>query len=239
MGPLPASSTWHPANRQRENPNPTEVCGEVIAEKSVPPTELHEEELLKKPKLVACGRCLRLYATPSLVKRHFPGCVRTHGNPQGLRWVDYWDLSQESPPIPKPDPASTMSHEHLLAQNVALQSRVHQLEAMKKPDEDLLAKNESLRRRVDELEGKGNWDKPTFRRKYRELETNYEEEQKKLRDLHWAVRGLGVHPQEEVLEEVKQLVGIRKKLAEETGEEPNGLRGEQPDPKRQRISLES
>lgn len=106
---------------------------------------------------------------------------------------------------------------------------------MKKPDNDLLAENESLKRRVDELEGSGNWDKPTFRRKYSELQTNYEGEQQKLRDLHWAVRGLGVHPHEEVLEEVNQLVRIRKQLAEESGEEPNGSRRGQPDPKRQRI----
>lgn len=49
-------------------------------------------------------------------------------------------------------------------------------------------------------------------------------------------RGFGVYPYEEVFEEVKQLVKIRKHLAEDMGEESDGTRDEQPDPTAIRTS---
>ncbi|KAL8753552.1 MAG: hypothetical protein Q9184_005389 [Pyrenodesmia sp. 2 TL-2023] len=92
-----------------------------------------------------------------------------------------------------------------------------------------------LRRRLDELEGIGRWDKPAFQRRFEDLEIKYENERKKTRELHWAVRGVGVHSHEAVVEEVKQLVKNRNQLAEETGEERDGTRDVQLDPKRRRV----
>ncbi|KAL8922444.1 MAG: hypothetical protein Q9208_005166 [Pyrenodesmia sp. 3 TL-2023] len=212
--PLPARSTWRQEYTDPENPNPTVVCGIVTPEK-LPPLNKPDEE----NKSSACGRCLQLFVMRSSIRRHFPSCVRKHGNPKGLRWVDTVDFTPDPPPRVMQAPAPIPVADTLLADNIALQRRVNDLEATTKSNDLLLAENKLLRRRMDELESIGQWDKPAFQRL----------------DFHWAVRGVQIHPDEAVVEEVKQLVKNGKPLAEGTGEEWDGTRDGQPDPKRRRV----
>ena len=65
----------------------TQVCG-VYSPEKVPPSNKP-----KKGYPFPCPRCAETFTRRDSVKRHFPGCILKHGNPNALKWIDHPSLT--------------------------------------------------------------------------------------------------------------------------------------------------
>ena len=63
----------------------TAYCGQRSKEIKKP-----SENVAVKPARFRfqCPRCRTRFSRPYTIKRHFPGCIRKHGNPLALKWLD-------------------------------------------------------------------------------------------------------------------------------------------------------
>ena len=66
----------------------TDVCGIYSPSRHSPPLKPNRKEKQPETSQYHCPRCGSSCSHPSNLKRHFPACIKTNGNPKSLRWFD-------------------------------------------------------------------------------------------------------------------------------------------------------